>query len=55
MAEIAMAVKSEDGKFPMIYEHADIFEWWSFELSDWQKWSLKYLIDANKDSIKKYI
>ena len=52
MAEIAMTVKSEDGKFPMIYEHADIFEWWSFELSDWQKWSLKYLIDGKNVVIK---
>lgn len=46
------ALVQEDGEFPTVYYHNDIFEWWSFELSDWQKWSIKYLIDGKNVIVK---
>ena len=46
------AIVETEMKFPEIYENSDYFDWWSFELSDWQKWSLKYLLDGKNVIVK---
>ena len=46
------AIVETEIKFPEIYENSDYFDWWSFELSDWQKWSLKYLLDGKNVIVK---
>ena len=48
MAEIAQ----KEMKFPEVFEESQYFDWWSFELSDWQKWALKYLLDGKNVIVK---
>ncbi len=46
------ALVQEDGEFPTVYYHNDRFECLSFEVSDSQKWSIKYLIDLKNVIVK---
>jgi superfamily II RNA helicase len=46
------AIVEKEMKFPEIYENSEYFDWWSFELSDWQKWALKYLLDGKNVIVK---
>jgi len=46
------AIVKKEMKFPEVFEESQYFDWWSFELSDWQKWALKYLLDGKNVIVK---
>ena len=46
------AIAQKEMKFPEVFEESQYFDWWSFELSDWQKWALKYLLDGKNVIVK---